>query len=414
MKKCLLLLLLLLPVVAGAQTRDAVNGIMYDFKDDAKASVVSHSDFYYSGDIVIPETVTYRGVTYTVTEIADIAFQECHELTSVAMPNTIKRIGNYAFYQCSALTSITLPPSLVEIGTSAFAESGLTELVVPNSVVVIGEGAFAMSASLTSVTLPERIISIPDRTFYQCPSLTSITIPNSVAWISSEAFYGCTSLASVTFPDNVNFSYINAFAFENCTSLTSVVIPNSVIYLWGGVFRGCTSLASVTLGSGLQYLNGQDFANCPNLKSVVCLAGWGLTAHSAEFMGSPVGSATLYVPSSSVSYYKSQEPWNTFGRIEPLKCAEPVITFENGIVTATCSTPGSNCELYAFFFSMITGQDVVIPEFELRVTATATADGFEPTEVTTTFGHILLGDMDGDGKLTPEDASRLASKILGK
>lgn len=40
----------------------------------------------YSGDIIIPATVTRNGVTYSVTGIGDRAFYNCRGLGSVSLP----------------------------------------------------------------------------------------------------------------------------------------------------------------------------------------------------------------------------------------------------------------------------------------------------------------------------------------
>ena len=69
----------------------------------------SESTYYlsdYSGDIVIPESVTYNNKTYRVTGINDGAFYNYlnHvKITSVTIPNSIKRIGAKAFWDCATL-----------------------------------------------------------------------------------------------------------------------------------------------------------------------------------------------------------------------------------------------------------------------------------------------------------------------
>ncbi len=54
----------------------------------------------YSGDVAIPETVTYNGITYSVTSIGFGAFAFCRSLTSITIPNSVTSIGIAAFENC--------------------------------------------------------------------------------------------------------------------------------------------------------------------------------------------------------------------------------------------------------------------------------------------------------------------------
>ncbi|MDD7725990.1 MAG: leucine-rich repeat domain-containing protein [Bacteroidales bacterium] len=59
--------------------------------------------------VVIPETVTFGGVAYSVDSIGDFAFRDCSKLTSVTIPDRVVNIGYMAFASCTGLTSILLP-----------------------------------------------------------------------------------------------------------------------------------------------------------------------------------------------------------------------------------------------------------------------------------------------------------------
>lgn len=70
--------------------------------------------------VTIPASVSYKGKTYSVTRIADEAFENCSSLTSVTIPNSITSIGNDAFSNCRVLRFVTIPNSVKSIGRNAF------------------------------------------------------------------------------------------------------------------------------------------------------------------------------------------------------------------------------------------------------------------------------------------------------
>ena len=148
----LLLTLLLSMMSTDTFAYDAeIDGIYYNlikgkvaevtYKDDGN-NYINNQDAY-SGDVVIPEKVSYEGVEYPVESIGDHAFYYCSSLTSITIPNSVISIGNFAFYGCDALTSITIPNSVTSIGGYAFAYCSLTSITTPNSVTSIGDHAFS-------------------------------------------------------------------------------------------------------------------------------------------------------------------------------------------------------------------------------------------------------------------------------
>ena len=97
MKKFFLLLTLLC-LSLSARAHDAkVNGIFYNLDAANKTATVTFQgdnpfDYKYSGDVVIPETVTYNGITYSVTSLGWACFTYCSSLTSITIPNSVTTI----------------------------------------------------------------------------------------------------------------------------------------------------------------------------------------------------------------------------------------------------------------------------------------------------------------------------------
>ena len=293
-----------------------IDGIYYNLVTKAKQAEVTSNPNKYTGSVSIPETVSYNGVTYSVTSIGEYAFSSCSRLTSVNIPNSVTSIGEGAFGCCSGLTSVTIGKSVTSIGNEAFRFcSGLTSVTIGNSVTSIGEYAFSGCSSLTSVTIPNSVIIIGDCAFYRCSGLTSVNIGNGVKYIGNNAF-------------------------DECAELTSVNIGNSV-----------------------EYIYGQAFANCTELTDVYCYAEKVPSTDSDAFAGSYTEYATLHVPAASIEQYKTTAPWSNFGTIvdtdgtmpeppTPEKCATPTISYSKGELTFSCDTEGAE------FVSKITDADI--------------------------------------------------------
>ena len=319
----------------AVENNDSVT-IYYNLINDGKDLEVAQY-YFYSGKIVIPESVIYEGKTYNVTSIGNKAFNQCRNLTSITIGNSVINIGEAAFESCEGLTSIIIPNSVTNIGIRAFRGcSGLTSLTIGNSVINIGEAAFENCESLTSLIIPNSVKSIGRFAFLACKNLTSLTIGNTVTDIGGDAFGECYGLTSVIIPNSVtNIGYA---AFVNCTGLTSIVIPNSVSIIEYNTFGGCTGLTSVTIPNSVTSIGEIAFENCSSLTSITipnsvtsigenAFNGCNFTSvisliqnpfkiNKNTFSKNTIRSGTLYVPDGIVEQYKATEGWKDFAYIE--------------------------------------------------------------------------------------------------
>lgn len=210
------LALLTIPVARAADIVDfAVEG--GNIKFDKSTGTVTGCDKSVT-KAVIPDIID----TVQVKTIGNAAFQFCHSVTSVTVPNGVTFIGGSAFFYCDSLTDITIPDSVTQIGDSAFYQC----------------------SKLRKVNIPSNLTSIGKNAFYGCASLTGINIPDGVTTIDGWAFTGCTGLTSVSIPNNVTTIGTGAFS---ATGLTSVFIPSSVTTIGGNPFSNCAGLNAITV-----------------------------------------------------------------------------------------------------------------------------------------------------------------------
>lgn len=412
MKQSLLsLLIMLLPLMAHADAVE-INGIYYNLITKVKTAEVTQNPNKYTGNVIIPSSVVYNDVTYSVTSIGDDAFNGS-TLTSVTMPNSVTSIGNSAFRDCSGLTSVAIPNSVKSIGNYAFQNCiALTSATIPNTVTSIGEYAFRYCSGLTTITIPNSVTSIGNGAFESCSGLTSVTIPNSVTSIRANAFWNCSGLKSVTIPNSV--TSIENYAFSGCSDLTSITIPNSVTSIGNYGFSGCSSLTNITIGSGISNIGsyeGYSFANCPELTDFYCYAEHVPSTGSSVFEGSYIEFATLHVPASAVNAYKNTAPWNKFKEIVGMGKQYYTLTYmvdgtkymEYSVGEGDNITPEPAPTKQGYTFSGWSTIPVTMPANDVTVTGTFTKNTYKLTYMVDGETYKTISYQYG-AAITPEPA----------
>ncbi|MBO7482097.1 MAG: leucine-rich repeat domain-containing protein [Bacteroidales bacterium] len=279
-----------------------------------------------TGDLVIPETVEFDGITYTVTAIGRNAFYNCSDLISVVIPNTVTEVGYLAFSACTGLTSITLPSSLTNVVDQAFSQCNalssiyylgsieqwcgitfgdfnplsyahnlyidntlVTDLVIPETITEIKSYTFE-GACFTSVTIPSSVTIINENAFLHCSSLTSIEFPSGLETIGGYAFQSCSALTSVTFPSTLqtigDFAFygcaledvygfeqtsvtsISDYTFANNYNLTNIKLPSTLNTINRGAFSNC-GLTTINIPEGVTAINNYAFDACSSLTSIM-------------------------------------------------------------------------------------------------------------------------------------------------
>ena len=360
MRRALLFVVFALVSISAKALWFEQDGIYYETRTDGVWVMPNK----YKGDIVIPSTVTYKGIEYTVvgigsaftnrpevtsvtipntvttlgefsfqacgltsiiipnsvTVIGSAAFQECNNLESVTIGNGVDSIGTAAFRNCTSLKSISIPDNVTKLGNAAFADcNNLTTITIGNGIKTIGESAFRECTSLSSVVMQNSDnseTSIGECAFWHCKSLASINLSNSLTSIGEKAFEGCTSLASINLPNSL--TSIESWAFKDCTSLTSIDIPNKVTSISCHLVGGCTNLKTMSVDRNIETFYGCSIAGCKNLTSLVCKNPNPPKLGRLSDFDYNVLNTILYVPKGSEEAYKKAEGWKHFGTIKAI------------------------------------------------------------------------------------------------
>ena len=151
MKRQLLTMLTMLICMVSAHAQSfEVDGISYNVTkapDGESPGEVEVTGGEIKEEIEFPETVTYDGVTYTVTSIGGGAFRSRYDSQNFTrkyvIPGTVRSIGNDAFYDNYYLEEVELNKGLQKIGNAAFGYNfELREIRIPSTVTSIGNDAF--------------------------------------------------------------------------------------------------------------------------------------------------------------------------------------------------------------------------------------------------------------------------------
>ena len=319
--------------------------IYYNFINNSTELEVTSSYSSYTGDIVIPESVTIFNRTRNVTSIGKDAFYNCENLSSITIPSSITSIGKDAFYKCglkkvivkdlAAWCSISFNdeysnPLCYARHLYTDENTEITDLVIPDGVTTIGNYAFFYCSSLSSVTIPASVTSIGDYAFYDCSGLKKVIVKDLAAWCSisfgnswaNPLYYAHhlytdenTEITDLVIPDGV--TTIGNYAFYYCSSLSSVTIPEGVTSIGSGAFNRCSGLSSVTIPEGMTSIGSYAFDNCENLATIVSFIEEPSSASCYRaFYSFTLNNATLYVPQGTTEKYKADYGWKDFVWIE--------------------------------------------------------------------------------------------------
>lgn len=216
--------------------------------------------------ITIASSVEIDAETYSVVRIADGAFKDNTNLTSVTLPSSVKEIGMNAFTNCQKLSAINFNGQQI-IGIGAFKDcTSLVSVSLPSSLTDIGYNAFYNASSITSISFGDNLKNIGNAAFFNCAALTAIRLPNTTVSIGDNAFTNCQKLTYASLGNNL--TRIGNEAFRNCSVLTEIDVPGTTTTIGNGAFQDCSTLALATLHDGLKTMGTNTFYGCKDLSTI--------------------------------------------------------------------------------------------------------------------------------------------------
>lgn len=229
--------------------------------------------------------------TYQVDNVTNTVTGHTSCVGALNIQSGITSIANYAFQNNANLTTITFPASLTTIGTGSFAGATFTGLTFSEGLTTIGASAFSGSIAAIDVRLPDSVVTVGNRVFEQArftsisfgPNVSSLgdTVaynnfgfgPSSVEFrggsplitsILGTAFIGFRG-TEISLP--INLTSIGGRVFEGASNLRYLIVPDSVTTIGASALTPTSSLRTVILPNGLTTLGTTVFGSA--LQTVV-------------------------------------------------------------------------------------------------------------------------------------------------
>ena len=259
------------------------------------------------------------------TQLADGAFNNCVNITSITLNEGIKSVGAYAFdfvpwytnqkadfviagdgvlikYNGTA-SGVTLPEDVKYIAGTVFQDNTtISEVNIHKNIVGIGREAFDGCTNLTSLVIPKTITSIGTNAIPSTCTIhvyrpsagydyrsTNRVILNDSYTTGNDTFYyvvnddgcveiiGCkTTSTELTVPTEIEGKVVNKigdYGFSECTTINSITIPSNIKSIGKYAFNKCTGLINATIPTTVDSVGDYAFYNCTGLVNVTISEG---------------------------------------------------------------------------------------------------------------------------------------------
>ncbi len=289
-----------------------------------------------TGNVIIPETVNYNGVTYKVVALGKDQYFDTlvsGEVKSVKIPKTVRMIWDNALFS-GGLESITVDAKNKYyrskdgiLYTKSFytlvqypSAKKMDKLVLPSNTHYIAHGAIdtdsagaigqlVVNAKLENVGITNWGVGPIDkkvafanvvngewgRIAYSCQNITIST--------SNEYYYTKNGLilqnGSLYFVNNKGIKGVNVLAPTSC-NVKTVTLPSNAVGIYNSAFYKLPYLETVNFNTGLKYIDYSAFYNNPYITKLILPEGLLYIEQSAFSCNFSDSNTTyeIYIPKS--------------------------------------------------------------------------------------------------------------------
>ena len=276
-------------------------------------------------NITIKETVSYKNVALSVTDIMPYAFYKNDVLSSLTLENK-GSVGISAFEGCTSLNRIDIPESTTSVGDYAFKDCDrlkVAKIEDRTTVLPLGKKIFDNSP-LNSLYIGAKISYIND--------------------MSSEAspFCGNKYLKSVVITDVE--SDIFDYEFYSCIGLESVTVGDGVERIGKWAFSGCSNLSEFVFGSNVTSIGEEAFSDCVNMTTITGRAVLPPVCGAQALDDINKWNCTLLVPERNLKSYQNADQWKEFLFVENFVTQDNYVTYiiDGEVYKTLLLTPGNS------------------------------------------------------------------------